>query len=59
MQYIYQIGGAVAELLSGEKINENKKDPWFAPRPGQNLKKYRYILIKTLESAKIVTTYFL
>ena len=36
-------GGAVAEcsqaLLSGEKINENKKDPGFAPRPGQTLKK--------------------
>ena len=32
-------GGAVAEwskaLLLREKINENQKDPRFAPRPGQ------------------------
>ena len=26
-------------LLSGEKINENQKDPGFAPRPGQKEKK--------------------
>ena len=35
-------GGAVAEwswvLLNGEKINENQKDPGFAPRPGPTLK---------------------
>ena len=35
-------GGAVAEwskaLHSREKINENQKDPKFAPRPGQPLK---------------------
>ena len=43
-QRINFIGGAVAEwskaLLVREKINENKKDPRFAPRPGQTLKKF-------------------
>ena len=36
--------GAVAEWFKAlqlrEKINENKKDPRFAPRPVQPLKKY-------------------
>ena len=40
---LISFGGAVAEwseaLLSGEKINENKKDPGFTPRPGQTLQK--------------------
>ena len=40
---IVKKGGAVAEwskaLLKREKINENQKDPWFAPRPGHLLKK--------------------
>ena len=39
----FVVGGAVAEwskaLLLREKINENQKDPWFAPRPGQPLKR--------------------
>ena len=39
----FVVGGAVAEwskaLLLREKINENQKDPRFAPRPGQPLKR--------------------
>ena len=41
-QFSWALSGQLAEwslaLLSGEKIFENRKDPRFAPRPGQTFK---------------------
>ena len=41
-QFSWALSGQLAEwslaLLSGEKIFENRKDPGFAPRPGQTFK---------------------
>ena len=49
---LYHQGGAVAEwskALLVREINENQKDPWFAPRPGQLLKKRSHFTLGIIE----------